>query len=153
MRGQSWRCGPWAFCSTLCYSVRIPSVMWARSWRPNSSPRSHSLQVYCSLLKDENSLLFFLLCYHWLSYKYLFPKNIFLQSNAQIRLCALRTQRCVTWAVTPWPCSEDDSGPASAAVVDQSANFPGRVQLGRGGSSDSDLLWVFLTNDTGLPLQ
>lgn len=59
MRGQSWRCGPWAFCSTLCYSVRIPSVMWARSWRPNSSPRSRSLQVYCSLLKDENSFLFF----------------------------------------------------------------------------------------------
>ncbi|KAG7214724.1 hypothetical protein INR49_010616 [Caranx melampygus] len=42
---EMWSLG---VCSTLCYSVRIPSVMWARSWRPNSSPHSLSLQSWIS---------------------------------------------------------------------------------------------------------
>lgn len=47
-RDHSWRCGLWAFCSTLCFSVRIPSVMSARSWMPNSRPHSPFHQVHCS---------------------------------------------------------------------------------------------------------
>lgn len=44
-RDPSWRCGLWGFCSTRCCSARTPSVVWPRSWMPNSSPLFHSPQV------------------------------------------------------------------------------------------------------------
>lgn len=45
MRVQSWRCGLWGFCSTLCCSVRTRSVMSVKSLKPNSGLHSTCLQV------------------------------------------------------------------------------------------------------------
>lgn len=60
-------------------------------------------------------------------------------------MCSIRAEWCITWAAAPQSHSEDDSGPAAAAILDQPTYFPGRVQLDRGGSFITELLWVLFT--------
>lgn len=109
MRVQSWRCGLLVCCSTLCYSVRTLSVVWRRSWMPNWSPRSPSLQVYrCSLLLAADSC-------HWLSHReitlFSFQKH-FSQVSGEISVCALSDLHSVL-------CGLLHSDPAQRMTLDQ----------------------------------
>lgn len=144
MRVQSWRCGLWGFCFTLCFSVRTLSVVWRRSCMPNSSHRSPSLQVI--LLFFAVGCKWFLIhivfgCHKKLNYHFCFQKQ-FLQLCAEMSLSmfTLRAAWGATWAAAPWSHPEDDTGPTAAAVLDQPADFPGRVHLDRGGPCESELL-------------
>lgn len=148
MRVQSWRCGLLVCCSTLCYSVRILSVAWGRSWMPNWSLRSRSLVVCCCSLLLAATTVVFINCPTEKNIP--ISKNIFYKSVLNCSLCALRPAGCLMWTAAPWSCSENDSGPAAAAALDQPAHFPGRVQLGRGGPCNSELLWVLFNTKARL---
>lgn len=59
-----------------------------------------------------------------------------------------RPASCVIWTAAARSVSENDSWWATAAVLDQSAHFLGRLQLVRGGICNTKLLWVFFINST-----